>query len=236
MWREAYPPTRLIATFFCIPLPILCRRIFVLREYEKLPLVSDVSDRLANMFSRFTITAALLAVIGLGASAGSYSYGKVVAFREQIAQAEAFCKARELTPTFATVTRVVDGDTIKLANGKTVRVLGPDTPEICHPDRKGNFDPACHDEPLGAEATAFTKKMVEGKEVVLIGDPIVGDEDVFARKLRYVYLKDENLGLALVRAGFAPMYEHFSKKAKLYADYRAAEDEAKAAKRGVWAK
>jgi len=54
-------------------------------------------------------------------------------------------------------TRVVDGDTIILSNGERVRLIGVDTPETKHPRKAVEY--------YGKEATAFTKRMVEGKEV-----------------------------------------------------------------------
>ena len=57
------------------------------------------------------------------------------------------------------VKRVIDGDTILLSNGERVRLIGVDTPETKHPSKPVEY--------YGKEATAFTKKMVEGKFVRL---------------------------------------------------------------------
>ena len=54
-------------------------------------------------------------------------------------------------------TRVVDGDTILLNNGERVRLIGVDTPETKHPKKPVEY--------FGKEASAFTKKMVEGEVV-----------------------------------------------------------------------
>jgi micrococcal nuclease len=56
-------------------------------------------------------------------------------------------------------TRVIDGDTIILGNGERVRLIGVDTPETKHPQKPVEY--------YGKEASAFTKSMVEGKEVRL---------------------------------------------------------------------
>ena len=40
-----------------------------------------------------------------------------------------FCNAQALK-----CTKVIDGDTIKLSNGETVRLIGVDTPETKHPN------------------------------------------------------------------------------------------------------
>ena len=56
-----------------------------------------------------------------------------------------------------TVKRVIDGDTIQLTNGEIIRLIGVDTPETKHPQKPVEY--------YGKEASAFTRKMVEGKYV-----------------------------------------------------------------------
>lgn len=77
-------------------------------------------------------------------------------------------------------TRAVDGDTIVLNNGERVRLIGVDTPETKHPRKPVEY--------FGKEATAFTKRMVEGKEVRLEYD--WQRKDKYGRTLAYVYLMD----------------------------------------------
>lgn len=80
----------------------------------------------------------------------------------------------------ATVTRVVDGDTVyvKLDNGteEKVRMIGVDTPES-----------TIQHEPYGKEASNFTKEQLEGKEVYLEKD--VSETDKYGRLLRYIWLE-----------------------------------------------
>ena len=57
------------------------------------------------------------------------------------------------------VERVVDGDTIIVAGVGRVRLIGVDTPESVNPRRPVEF--------FGEEASAFTKQMLEGREVRL---------------------------------------------------------------------
>ena len=84
-----------------------------------------------------------------------------------------------------TCIRVVDGDTIILSNGETVRLIGVDTPKTEYPGKPGEY--------FGKEATAFTKRMVEGKEVTLeYGQQ---QRDKYGRLLAYVYLMDGTLTL-----------------------------------------
>lgn len=87
----------------------------------------------------------------------------------------------EYTP--ATITRVVDGDTVKAEiNGvsETVRLIGIDTPETKHP-RIGK-------EPYGQEASDYTTALLEGKRVMLEYD--LEPRDHYGRLLAYIYLED----------------------------------------------
>lgn len=186
------------------------------------------------MFSRFVVSAGLLAAIGLGAGGGAWSYATIREYKTEIKELQAFCEAREITPTFVRVRRVVDGDTLQLESGETVRLIGPDTPEICHP-KSGKDDPNCQDEPGGQAATEFTRQLTEGKEVILVGDPNEPSRDHFGRLLRYVYIGQRELGLELISRGLAPAYDRLARDTKFYAEYQAAEAEARSKKLGIWA-
>src|SRR5258705_9738679 len=56
---------------------------------------------------------------------------------------------------FVRVERAIDGDTIVLEGGERVRLIGVNTPDTVHPKKAV--------ERFGKEASAFTKRMVEGK-------------------------------------------------------------------------
>jgi len=128
------------------------------------------------------------------------------------------------------VTRVIDGDTIKLANGETIRYIGIDTPETVHPEKP----PECY----GREASAANKTLVEGKRVTLERD--VSNRDTYGRLLRYVYVSTEEpmaerifVNEWLVQNGYAhsstypPDVKHQTKLV-------VAEQEARENKRGAW--
>lgn len=89
--------------------------------------------------------------------------------------------------TSALVVSVVDGDTILLHNGETVRYIGIDTPET--------------DECYGPEATEMNRGLVEGKTVILIGD--VEERGRYGRLLRYVIVDGQFVNAELVRLGYA---------------------------------
>ena len=101
----------------------------------------------------------------------------------------------------ATVTRVIDGDTIEVVVGGvtfTVRYIGMDTPETKAPNTPVEF--------MGPQAAAANAGLVEGKTVYLERD--VSETDRYGRLLRYVWLDRGAQGwllvnLRLVERGFA---------------------------------
>ncbi len=100
--------------------------------------------------------------------------------------------ARTSTTT-ARVGYVVDGDTIRLANGAYVRVIGIDTPE------RGDCG--------YAKATQHAKNML-GDQVRLINPASVNDRDKYGRLLRYVQtLGGRDLGLAQINDGARARYD-----------------------------
>ena len=94
-----------------------------------------------------------------------------------------------------TVARVVDGDTLALEDGRRVRLVQIDAPEV--PERE------CH----GADSAADLLSLVpEGTDVRLVRDPNLDDVDRFERLLRYVFVGERNVNLELVRLGAAAPY------------------------------
>jgi len=95
-----------------------------------------------------------------------------------------------------TVERVVDGDTILVSGGGTVRLIGVDTPETKDPRRPvGCF---------GREASRFTASLLpRGTRVRLVGD--VEQRDRYDRTLAYVYRVGDGLfvNAELLRQGYA---------------------------------
>jgi micrococcal nuclease len=96
----------------------------------------------------------------------------------------------------ATVTRVVDGDTIEVdlaGQHETVRYIGVDTPETVDPDKPVQC--------FGHEASDFNHGLVEGKRVELAFD--AERRDVYGRLLAYVYLDGDLVNAELARRGLA---------------------------------
>lgn len=87
----------------------------------------------------------------------------------------------------AKVTAVIDGDTIEIEGGESVRYIGIDAPETRE----------CY----GPEATEANRELVEGKEVILIRD--VENRGKYDRLLRYVISDGRFVNAELVRLGYA---------------------------------
>jgi micrococcal nuclease len=124
------------------------------------------------------------------------------------------------------VTRIVDGDTMAVSTGETLRLIGIDTAETKHPS-----EPV---ECFGAQATQHaTELMGPGTSVRLVYD--VERTDRYGRTLAYVYRVADDLfvNLQMVRDGFAVMATYPPNVAHVEA-FRAAEQEARSANRGLW--
>jgi endonuclease YncB( thermonuclease family) len=96
------------------------------------------------------------------------------------------------------VTRVVDGDTVALANGARVRLVQIDTPEVY-------YSPECY----GEQASAVTKHLLPaGTLVRLYREPRTDAVDQYGRLLRYVVRVSDglNVNVQLVRVGAAAPY------------------------------
>jgi len=122
------------------------------------------------------------------------------------------------------VERVVDGDTLLLDGGTRVRLLGVDTPETKHPEKKP--------EPLGFEAYEFTRSLVEGRQVTLEFDR--ERRDRYRRVLAYVYVEGRQLNEELIRAGLSRAETQFPYADSMKRRFRDAEQEARTEKRGLW--
>lgn len=124
------------------------------------------------------------------------------------------------------VKRVVDGDTVQIeANGQNLRVryIGVDAPESTRTV-----------ECFGREAAEFHRKLVAGQELRLERD--VSTTDRYGRLLRYAYLPDGRMvNEVLIREGYA-LARSFPPDVKYQDRLRAAEREARQARRGLWRK
>ncbi len=90
------------------------------------------------------------------------------------------------------VIRVIDGDTFVIEGGERVRMIGINAPEL--------------KDPFGVESKNHLKKLIENKYVNLIKGDDTADRDYFKRLLRYVYLDEADISLAMIDGGFALAY------------------------------
>lgn len=125
----------------------------------------------------------------------------------------------------ATVTRVVDGDTIEISpsvEGRSrVRLIGMDTPEV-------HFGT----QPYGPEASDFAKQELEGEEVGLELD--VQKIDPYGRLLAYVYVPDGKMfNETLLEEGYAQVAT-FPPNVKYTDRFLEAQRKARTANRGLW--
>ena len=135
------------------------------------------------------------------------------------------------------VSRVIDGDTIKLSNGEHVRLIGIDTPESRY-NKKLERDVARSRKDIneilkmGKEASHFTRDLVEGKVVRLEFDVQIRDR--YGRLLAYVYLEDGTfVNAKIIGEGYAQMMT-IPPNVK-YADYfLKLQKEAREKNKGLW--
>lgn len=122
------------------------------------------------------------------------------------------------------VRRVVDGDTLLLTNGARIRLLGVDAPEIA-----GRRQVV---ERWGPQAADFARRLVGSGQVQLQFDRERLDR--YQRFLAYVWVEGKLLNEELVRQGLATAELEYRYSQSMKNRLRRAEDEAKAARRGIW--
>jgi len=98
------------------------------------------------------------------------------------------------------VSRVLDGDTIVLDNGETVRLIGVDAPETHHPEIPVQR--------FGEEATEFLKRFAEGFECTIEYEPD-NIRDQYERLLAYVFVGGRLANAEIIQRGYAYAYTRF---------------------------
>jgi micrococcal nuclease len=123
----------------------------------------------------------------------------------------------------AVVASVYDGDTLTLRDGRRVRLLQIDTPEL------GSGE--CYSR---AARTALLALAPPGKKVALEADPALDRVDRYGRLLRYVKRNGVNVNLELTRRGAAAPYFYRGDRGRYAGSLMRAAQSAKAATRGLW--
>jgi micrococcal nuclease len=121
------------------------------------------------------------------------------------------------------IVKVIDGDTIVLENGETVRLIGIDAPELHHPEVPVQR--------FAKEAKEFLKGLVEGFECTLEYEPH-DIRDKYGRLLAYVFVKGKLINAELIKRGYAYAYTRFP--FRLRDRFIALEQEALRHQYGLW--
>ena len=116
----------------------------------------------------------------------------------------------------AQVTAVLDGDTIQLSNGQTVRYMGINTPE--------------YGQPFAEEAKRYNEQLVLGKTVRVV--PARHRPDAYQRMLAYVYVGKVLVNARLIAEGLAHVFvlDQFEQ----YEDWLRLQGDAQSRHKGMW--
>lgn len=158
------------------------------------------------------------------------------------------------------VTKVSDGDTIRVDGlDSSLRLLGLDTEETfehypsdrrlfesvgwqeyAKQKRDGHAHPAKYATPLGDDAWHWAEKFFDGASNVRIErDNPAEIRDAYNRYLAYVFVQKNgtwvNYNVECVRSGMSPYFPKYGQSRRFHKDFVAAQEEARAAKRGIWA-
>jgi len=128
-----------------------------------------------------------------------------------------FCAREERKLEENQVVEILDGDTIRLSNGITVRYIGVDTPE--------------EGEPFYSEAREANAKLVKGNTVRLEFD--LQARDKYDRMLAYVYVDTVMVNLRLLKEGLAVIYP-YSPNLRHLQEFCAVQKEAREEHLGIW--
>jgi endonuclease YncB( thermonuclease family) len=155
------------------------------------------------------------------------------------------------------LTKVTDGDTVRVDGlDSALRLLGLDTEETFknEPDRRGaetdfvaylaakrgqSKHPTKAATPMGEAAKEFAKQFFHDHTKVRVERDIAGEiRDRYERYLAYVFVEKNgvwvNFNVECVRAGMSPYFTKYGFSQRFHAEFVAAEDEARAAQRGIW--
>jgi endonuclease YncB( thermonuclease family) len=122
---------------------------------------------------------------------------------------------------------VYDGDTVKLADGRRLRIIGINTPEISHTGQPSQA--------LAAQAKASLTDLLDKHTRVLLLQYGQEHHDHYGRLLAHAFLEDgDNLAVYLLEQGLATTLV-VPPNTWGQSCYQAVEDVARTAGRGLWA-
>ena len=113
------------------------------------------------------------------------------------------------------VTRVIDGDTFEIEDGRIIRMIGINTPEL-----PGQY--------YSHQAKSRLNNLINLKRVKIEFD----GQGRYGRELGYVYVNGKSVNEQMIKSGHAVSYRKYPhEKTK---KYNKIEDKAKRKKRGIW--
>ncbi|MGI9310552.1 MAG: thermonuclease family protein [bacterium] len=135
----------------------------------------------------------------------------------------AFCAVAQADARWAHIDGVTDGDTVTLASGEAIRLMGIDAPE-------GKRVAVA--QPFYLEAKQALAELVQGRRVKMVqGTSLVG---VYGRTLAYLHLPDgTDVQREMLRRGYAMMTAYPPDLNHLH-DYGVVEAEARRNRVGLW--
>ena len=111
---------------------------------------------------------------------------------------------------------IIDGDTFRLTNGDTVRLIGIDAPELSQPG--------------GVLSREYLAHLIVGKPITLERGP--EDRDKYNRLLRFVYINDLCINEEMIRQGYAEA--RYLPESPIRDYYLQLEIQAETTKAGLW--
>ncbi len=130
----------------------------------------------------------------------------------------------------AKVTRVIDGDTMKItlqdkrSTEETIRLLLIDTPETVHPDK--------NIQPFGPEASAYAKRILTNQAVQLEID--VSERDKYGRLLVYLWIGERMFNEMLLEEGLARVAYVIPPNIKYIDKFRDIQQKSQKSAKGIW--
>jgi micrococcal nuclease len=121
-----------------------------------------------------------------------------------------------------TVGHVSDGDTLRLTDGRKIRIVQIDAPEL---------ETDCYGQPA---RWALLRLAAPGTHITLERDPALDATDQYGRLLRYIAVGGNEVGLTLVAEGAAEPYFFGNERGRHADELLAAAKQARAARRGLW--
>ncbi len=118
---------------------------------------------------------------------------------------------------------MIDGDTLDLQDGRRIRLVQIDTPEL------GGAE--CYSRKA---SSALGKLAPPGASVRVEADPALDRVDRYGRLLRYVFRAGENVNLELVRRGAASVWFYDGDRGRYADELLAAAEKAKRERLGAW--